>query len=183
MGISAGHGLCETVATKLRASPRSASSMFHLDYLNTCTPDAFAAALGEIFEHSPWVAQAASAKRPFRDRSRPPCAMMDGGPGGPGRTPARLRAGPPGIGQQGRPRSGSDRRLQGRTGRARARPAVGRGVRAVQPPQRRSTGNDLGFRSSSASGATPGIRSCASSSAVPDRPRTLNSQMPSMRSA
>jgi 2-oxo-4-hydroxy-4-carboxy-5-ureidoimidazoline decarboxylase len=39
--------------------------MFQLDYLNTCAPDAFAAALGEIFEHSPWVAEAAAARRPF----------------------------------------------------------------------------------------------------------------------
>jgi 2-oxo-4-hydroxy-4-carboxy-5-ureidoimidazoline decarboxylase len=39
--------------------------MFQLDYLNTCPGDAFAAALGEIFEHSPWVAEAAAARRPF----------------------------------------------------------------------------------------------------------------------
>jgi 2-oxo-4-hydroxy-4-carboxy-5-ureidoimidazoline decarboxylase len=39
--------------------------MFQLDYLNTCAPDAFAAALGEIFEHSPWVAEVAVARRPF----------------------------------------------------------------------------------------------------------------------
>lgn len=39
--------------------------MFQLDDLNSCTPDAFAAALGEIFEHSPWVAQTAAARRPF----------------------------------------------------------------------------------------------------------------------
>jgi len=39
--------------------------MFQLEYLNTCAPDAFAAALGEIFEHSPWVAEAAAARRPF----------------------------------------------------------------------------------------------------------------------
>ena len=39
--------------------------MFQLDDLNSCTPTAFAAALGEIFEHSPWVAQGAVAGRPF----------------------------------------------------------------------------------------------------------------------
>jgi 2-oxo-4-hydroxy-4-carboxy-5-ureidoimidazoline decarboxylase len=39
--------------------------MFQLDDLNSCTPEAFAAALGEIFEHSPWVAQGAVAGRPF----------------------------------------------------------------------------------------------------------------------
>jgi 2-oxo-4-hydroxy-4-carboxy-5-ureidoimidazoline decarboxylase len=39
--------------------------MFQLDDLNSCSPDDFAAALGEIFEHSPWVARAAAARRPF----------------------------------------------------------------------------------------------------------------------
>ena len=39
--------------------------MFQLDDLNSCARDAFVAALGEIFEHSPWVAQAAAARRPF----------------------------------------------------------------------------------------------------------------------
>jgi 2-oxo-4-hydroxy-4-carboxy-5-ureidoimidazoline decarboxylase len=39
--------------------------MFQLDHLNSCEPDAFAEALGEIFEHSPWVAQAAAERRPF----------------------------------------------------------------------------------------------------------------------
>src|SRR5271154_4233276 len=39
--------------------------MFQLDYLNTCPAEAFSAALGEIFEHSAWVAQGAVGKRPF----------------------------------------------------------------------------------------------------------------------
>ena len=39
--------------------------MFQLDDLNSCPPDAFAAALGEIFEQSPWVAEAATPRRPF----------------------------------------------------------------------------------------------------------------------
>jgi 2-oxo-4-hydroxy-4-carboxy-5-ureidoimidazoline decarboxylase len=39
--------------------------MFQLDYLNTCALEAFTAAPGEIFEHSPWVAQAAVAQRRF----------------------------------------------------------------------------------------------------------------------
>ncbi|CAN0621660.1 2-oxo-4-hydroxy-4-carboxy-5-ureidoimidazoline decarboxylase [Burkholderia multivorans] len=36
-----------------------------LNQLNAMTPDAFAAALAGVFEHSPWVAQAAAAWRPF----------------------------------------------------------------------------------------------------------------------
>jgi 2-oxo-4-hydroxy-4-carboxy-5-ureidoimidazoline decarboxylase len=35
--------------------------------LNSCEQDAFVAALGHLFEHSPWVAAAAFAERPFRD--------------------------------------------------------------------------------------------------------------------
>jgi 2-oxo-4-hydroxy-4-carboxy-5-ureidoimidazoline decarboxylase len=36
-----------------------------LDGLNKATPKEFAAALGDIFEHSPWVAERVAAKRPF----------------------------------------------------------------------------------------------------------------------
>jgi len=36
-----------------------------LDELNACTPSDFVAALGNIFEYSPWVAEKASAVRPF----------------------------------------------------------------------------------------------------------------------
>ncbi|MBC7415053.1 MAG: 2-oxo-4-hydroxy-4-carboxy-5-ureidoimidazoline decarboxylase, partial [Herminiimonas sp.] len=36
-----------------------------LDTLNDCDRDAFCAALGGIYEHSPWVAQRVAAHRPF----------------------------------------------------------------------------------------------------------------------
>src|SRR5438105_4846379 len=36
-----------------------------LDALNTASPEAFVAALAEIFEHAPWVAERALAARPF----------------------------------------------------------------------------------------------------------------------
>jgi len=36
-----------------------------LDQLNACEPHKFVAALGSIYEHSPWVAEAVAAKRPF----------------------------------------------------------------------------------------------------------------------
>ncbi len=39
--------------------------MPQLDYLNTCTHDDFIAALGDVFEHSAWVAEAAFPFRPF----------------------------------------------------------------------------------------------------------------------
>src|SRR5262249_46747982 len=37
-----------------------------LDELNAVDAAGFVAALGDIYEHAPWVAQAVSAKRPFR---------------------------------------------------------------------------------------------------------------------
>jgi 2-oxo-4-hydroxy-4-carboxy-5-ureidoimidazoline decarboxylase len=39
--------------------------MTQLEHLNTCPRDAFVAALGDVFEHSPWVAEAAFPFRPF----------------------------------------------------------------------------------------------------------------------
>ena len=39
--------------------------MPHLNELNTCARDDFVAAVGDIFEHAPWVAEAAFAARPF----------------------------------------------------------------------------------------------------------------------
>ena len=38
---------------------------YTLDQLNRMPADAFVAALGGIFEHSPWVAEAAARQRPF----------------------------------------------------------------------------------------------------------------------
>jgi 2-oxo-4-hydroxy-4-carboxy-5-ureidoimidazoline decarboxylase len=36
-----------------------------LDVLNSMAPEAFVAALGEVFEHAPWVAEAAAKGRPY----------------------------------------------------------------------------------------------------------------------
>ena len=36
-----------------------------LETLNTCPPEAFCAALADIWEHAPWVAQGVVAQRPF----------------------------------------------------------------------------------------------------------------------
>ena len=41
------------------------SSIPTLDELNIMTTAAFAAALGEVFEYAPWVAEAAAQQRPF----------------------------------------------------------------------------------------------------------------------
>jgi 2-oxo-4-hydroxy-4-carboxy-5-ureidoimidazoline decarboxylase len=45
--------------------------------LNTMSQEEFTAALGAIYEHSPWVAQRAAAKRPFRDLQQLQEAMAD----------------------------------------------------------------------------------------------------------
>lgn len=47
-----------------------------LDALNAATPEAFVAALGEVFEHAPWVAGAAAAARPFAGVAELHAAMM-----------------------------------------------------------------------------------------------------------
>ena len=47
-----------------------------LDELNQMAPAAFAAAVGETFERAPWVAEAASSKRPFATVSALHEAMM-----------------------------------------------------------------------------------------------------------
>jgi 2-oxo-4-hydroxy-4-carboxy-5-ureidoimidazoline decarboxylase len=52
--------------------------MPQLDRLNTCSREEFAAALGGIFEHSPWVAEAAFAVRPFATVAALHDAMMAG---------------------------------------------------------------------------------------------------------
>ena len=45
----------------------SASPQPTLASLNSCDRGAFVAALGPLFEHSPWVAEETFSKRPFRD--------------------------------------------------------------------------------------------------------------------
>ena len=45
--------------------------------LNRITPSAFATALGDIFEHSPWVAERASTARPFGSIAGLHAAMLD----------------------------------------------------------------------------------------------------------
>jgi 2-oxo-4-hydroxy-4-carboxy-5-ureidoimidazoline decarboxylase len=40
-----------------------------IDAVNVLSPEAFLARFGDVAEHSPWVAEAAAAKRPFADRA------------------------------------------------------------------------------------------------------------------
>jgi 2-oxo-4-hydroxy-4-carboxy-5-ureidoimidazoline decarboxylase len=66
-----------------------------LGALNACEPDAFVAALGHLFEHSPWVAAETFDRRPFGsvdDLHGALCATMRGA--GPERQLALVRAHP-----------------------------------------------------------------------------------------
>jgi 2-oxo-4-hydroxy-4-carboxy-5-ureidoimidazoline decarboxylase len=67
----------------------------HLETLNTLDRAAFVAALGHLFEHSPWVAEETWARRPFRDAAHlhaELCATMRAA--GPERQLALIRAHP-----------------------------------------------------------------------------------------
>lgn len=44
---------------------RSMTTRASLEHLNTCAPEAFCAALADIWEHAPWVAHGVVAQRPF----------------------------------------------------------------------------------------------------------------------
>ena len=48
-----------------------------LDALNTCPPDAFAAALADIWEHAAWVPARVAAQRPFASVDALHSAMVD----------------------------------------------------------------------------------------------------------
>ena len=48
-----------------------------LDRINAMTPEAFLAALGGVFEHSPWIAERAFAARPFAGVAALHAAMVD----------------------------------------------------------------------------------------------------------
>lgn len=45
--------------------------------VNAMTPHAFAAAFGRVFEHSPWIAERAFARRPFAGTDALHAAMVD----------------------------------------------------------------------------------------------------------
>ena len=51
--------------------------MATIDDLNTCPPDQFIAAVGPVFERSPWIAAAVVSRRPFASREALHAAMCD----------------------------------------------------------------------------------------------------------
>ena len=56
---------------------RSMTTRSRLEQLNTSTPEAFCAALADIWEHAPWVAQAVVGQRPFATADALHTAMVD----------------------------------------------------------------------------------------------------------
>jgi OHCU decarboxylase len=50
--------------------------MTSIEHLNACDDEAFVAAVGFAFEHSPWIARAAAAQRPFADAAALHAAMV-----------------------------------------------------------------------------------------------------------
>ncbi|MGR4871695.1 2-oxo-4-hydroxy-4-carboxy-5-ureidoimidazoline decarboxylase [Variovorax sp. LARHSF232] len=60
-----------------QADSTLAAAPLVLDELNRCNDRRFVEALGGVFEHSPWVAQAARAQRPFADLDTLHDAMID----------------------------------------------------------------------------------------------------------
>jgi 2-oxo-4-hydroxy-4-carboxy-5-ureidoimidazoline decarboxylase len=53
------------------------SAVTTLDYLNTCLSEEFVSLVGPTFEHSPWIAEAALAGRPFASRHHLHSALCD----------------------------------------------------------------------------------------------------------
>ena len=110
-----------------------------LSGLNALPASSFVAALGEVFEHAPWVAEAAAAGRPYPTVTALHDAMMQAVRQAAGRAAGGLHRRPSGARQPGQARR-PDRPFPVRTGRARPRPAQRRGVRPLHPAQRRLPG-------------------------------------------
>ena len=61
----------------MHATLHTAHTPLRLEALNALPEAAFVALLGEVFEHSPWVAQRAFAARPFADLPALHAVMVD----------------------------------------------------------------------------------------------------------
>ena len=56
---------------------RFMTTRLRLEQLNTCPPEAFCAALADLWEHAPWVAQGVVGQRPFATADALHTAMVD----------------------------------------------------------------------------------------------------------
>lgn len=57
--------------------PNTPNTPTSLTHLNACPADEFVAAVGPIFEHSPWIAAAVVSGRPFASRAALHAALCD----------------------------------------------------------------------------------------------------------
>src|SRR5262245_7225275 len=62
---STGTPTCRILLPTHSRSDRTAMAQVTLEDLNACSQAEFVGALGNIFEHSPWIAEQAAAERPF----------------------------------------------------------------------------------------------------------------------
>ena len=103
--------------------------------LNACSKDDFVAALANIFEYSPWIAEQAAAARPFAG-VKPLFAAMKAAVDQRGaRTAPGADQGASRSRQQDPARRRPHRRIQRRTEQPRPRPVVGRRIRGVRARQ------------------------------------------------
>lgn len=79
---------------------RTAMTRLTLDQLNALPPADFVAALGEVFEHAPWVAEAAAAQRPFATVAALHAAMLQAVQAAPRETQLGFVRGHPELGSK-----------------------------------------------------------------------------------
>ena len=144
---------------------RPAMTTISLESLNAGDAASFVAALGDIYEHAPWVAQAVYAKRPFATLAALHDAMMSAVRAAPPRSTAGIDQGTSRSRRQGSAGGHDDQRIP----RPNRRASVSTGCR------KRNLRNFIGSttpigknsasRSSSACAGTARTRSCGSSRA------------------
>ncbi len=99
--------------------------MLQLTELNACSKDDFVAALANIFEYSPWIAERAAVARPFAGVRQ----LFDAMTAAVNQAMPELRLGlikaHPDLGDKTQRAAGPDRGIQRGAKQPRARPAVG----------------------------------------------------------
>ena len=123
----------------------------------------FTAALADIYEHSPWVAQSASARRPFASLAALHDAMIAAVRAAPQTAQAALRAHPDLAGKAARA-GALTADFDARAAERRPRPAERAGICPLPPAQRRLPGKVRHSLHRLCAPAQQGFRSCASSS-------------------
>ena len=111
-----------------------------LESLNAADKARFTAALGDIYEHAPWVAQTVYGERPFGTLAALHDAMMSAVRAAPADQRLALIKGHPDLAGKAARAGAMTNEFHGRTGERRSRSPVGRGVCPIPPPQQRLSG-------------------------------------------